>query len=175
MVLWSRGVALFVLAVWLGAAVFLTVGAGPAFFSPAMMEIVPRETAGRIAQLVLSRYFILIQVCGWLGLILWGLEFAATPASSRQRPLRRRGALLGILLGLAMAGGLWLQPHLKSLNQIRYASESSEAVREAARRQFGAWHGVSQTMNLVLLAGVGVALWKTARQERPRPEAERVR
>ena len=165
--------SVLVLAVWLGAAVFLTAGAGPAFFSPAMMEIVPRETAGRNAQLVLSRYFILIQVCGWLGLFLWGLEFASTPASFRRRPLRRRGALLGILLGLAMAGGLGLQPHLKSLNQIRYARESSDAARDAARRQFGAWHGVSQMMNLVLLAGVGVALWKTAREDEPRPDAER--
>ncbi len=173
MVLWSRGVALLVLAVWLGAAVFLTVGAGPAFFSPAMMEIVPRETAGRIAQLVLSRYFILIQTCGWLALILWGVEFAATPAPGRQRALRRRGVLLGILLGLAMAGGLWLQPHLKSLNQLRYARDSSDAVRETARRQFGAWHGVSQTMNLVLLVGVGVALWKTPRHGSLRPDADR--
>ena len=162
-VFWSRAGALLILAVWFGASVFLTFGAGPVFFSPAMLDLVPRETAGRVAQLVLSRYFLLVESCGLLALVLWGVEFAATEATDRGRGLRRRGGLLGLLFALALAGGLGLQPHLKALNQIRYATASTEELRESARRQFGAWHGVSQAMNLMVLGGVGMALWSTAR------------
>ena len=160
-VFWSRGAALLILAAWFGASVFLTFGAGPAFFSPTMLELVPRETAGRVAQLVLSRYFLLIEACGLLALGCWVVEFLATDALERPS-LRRRGVLLALLFGLALAGGFGLQPHLKALNQTRYAKDSTESLRESARRQFGAWHGVSQAMNLVVLAGVGVALWGAA-------------
>ncbi len=156
-VFWSRGGALLILAVWFGASIFLTFGAGPVFFSPAMLELVPRETAGRIAQLVLSRYFLLIEACGLLALLCWGVEFLASDVLER-RSLRRRCILLMLLFGLALAGGFGLQPHLKALNQVRYAKDSTEGGRESARRQFGAWHGVSQAMNLVVLVGVGAAL-----------------
>ena len=101
--------ALLILAAWFGASVFLTFGAGPAFFSPTMLELVPRETAGQVAQLVLSRYFLLIEACGLLALVCWAVEFLASYALDR-RGLRRRGILLALLFGLALAGGFGLQP-----------------------------------------------------------------
>lgn len=137
-------------AIWLGASVFLTAAVGPAFFSEGMLNLMPRETAGKVAQLVLARYFLLLQILGATGLGLLFLESRIAPNRSH----RRRLALLATLVGLGLVGGYGFQPVLKELHQIRYASETAPEVREAAKRRFGMLHGISQSVNLAMLVGV---------------------
>jgi hypothetical protein len=150
MLSWIRWLAAVVAGIWLGAAVFLTVGAGPAFFSPAMLELMPRETAGLAAQLILSRYFVLVQILGIAAALLLFLETRLQPAGG----FRRRWLLLVGIVGLGAFVGYGLQPRLKELHRIRYAPETSAEVRESSRKTFGMLHGVSQSANLLMLVGV---------------------
>jgi len=138
-------------AVWLGSAVFFTFVAGPAFFSPAMSEVLKQAYfAGAVAQVVLARYFDLQYVCAavaWLHLVAQWLYTG--------KQIRRFQAIL--LLGLtclSLAGGLWLQPHLKQLHQTKYRVTSSSTQRLSAARSFSLWHGLAQGTNLILIAGV---------------------
>ncbi|MSU32697.1 MAG: hypothetical protein EXS25_08590 [Pedosphaera sp.] len=52
-----------------------------------------------------------------------------------------------------MLGGFWIQPRLIALNQTRYTLSLSQEKRDAASRDFGRWHGISQIGNLVVLIG----------------------
>jgi hypothetical protein len=79
-------------------------------------------------------------------------------------------ATVGILVGafsLMLISGLWIQPKLAREHQIRYyeqlyhnASPYPAARKMAAARTFSFWHGVSQVVNLVVLGGLGVYLWR---------------
>lgn len=144
-----------VAAVWFGATVFFTCFAGPAFFSDAMKTLIPPPYNGAVAQLVLGRYFILHYLCGFLALAHLGVEWMY----SGRVPARVTVWLVGGALGLSLFGGLWLQPKLKLLHELKYADQYRRAAtplqREAAAKDFGTWHGVSQAMNLLILA----ALW----------------
>ena len=51
-------------AVWLGAVIFFTFVAAPAFFSQEMLSFLPRSYAGAAAQVVIKRLFTLHEVCG---------------------------------------------------------------------------------------------------------------
>lgn len=55
---------------WFGAGLFLTAVVGPGFFSVAVIDLVGRQNAGLIAQLILAKYFILQTVCVAIALIL---------------------------------------------------------------------------------------------------------
>ncbi len=144
-----------VAAVWFGSAVFFTFFAGPAFFSDEMKKLFPPPYNGAVAELVVARYFVLHYLCGLLALAHLGVEWMYLG----KVPARLTVWLVGGVLGLSLIGGLWLQPKLKDLQQIKYADQyrrvATPQQREAAAKSFGLWHGVSSTMNLVMLA----ALW----------------
>lgn len=57
------------------------------------------------------------------------------------------------LFVIALSGGLWLQPHLESLRQTMYFGADVE-LRNAAKHSFGMLHGISQLVNLLVLAGL---------------------
>lgn len=144
-------------SVWFGSAIFLTFAAGPAFFSPEMLELMPRYHAGRVAQVVLGRYFVLQAVCAAVAVahLVLGWLYAG------KHPGRSGAGLLTGLVALGLAGGLWLQPKLKELHAVKYATNTTPAQKAEAGKSFGAWHGVSQGMNLLLTAGVLLYLWRT--------------
>ena len=58
-----------VAAVWFGSAVFFSLFVGPAFFTDEMKRLFPPPYNGAIAELVLSRYFVLHYICGVLALV----------------------------------------------------------------------------------------------------------
>ncbi|HTI68463.1 MAG TPA: DUF4149 domain-containing protein [Candidatus Limnocylindria bacterium] len=149
---WLRFLGILNTGIWLGAGLFLTVGAGQAVFSSAVLETVGREKAGFVAQAILSRYFVLQYVCWGIALVQW---LAVKPAGKGAGPLIR----LVVLGALVAGGGLWLQPKLHDLNKTRYTMELPEAERKEAATSFGKLHGLSQVMNLVLLGGVLCHLW----------------
>ena len=150
-------------AIWLGSAVFLTFVVGPAVFSPTMLELLSRYHAGRVAQILLGRYFILQHVCGALAV----LHLVADWLYAGRNPRRFGLWLLAILVGLGLVGGFWFQPKMKELSTIKYAPTATPAQQEAAGKSFGMWHGVSQAMNLVMLGGVLVYFWRLVKTEVP--------
>ena len=152
-------------AVWFGSALFFTFGVAPTFFTPAMKALLGGgETAdyyaGIIAQMVLERYFVLNHCCGIIALVHLVAEWMYLGKAMNR-------LTLGILTGafcLGLIGGVYLQPKLKALHQIKYDQSSARtpAQKIAAGRSFGRWHGVSQVINLVVLIGLGVYMWKMA-------------
>jgi hypothetical protein len=73
-----------------------------------------------------------------------------------------------LLLALALAGGLWAQPKMRSLRQEKYFAPT--AARQAqAGREFALWHGASEGVNVLVIAGLIVYLWRmSASTELPR-------
>lgn len=144
-----------VAAVWFGATVFFTLFAGPAFFTDEMKRLFPPPYNGAIAELVLSRFFILHYLCGLLALAHLGAEWMY----SGKVPPRLTVWLVGGTLGFSLLGGLWLQPKLHKLQRVKYADHyripATAQQREAAAKDFGMWHGISQAMNILVL----LSLW----------------
>jgi hypothetical protein len=153
-------------AVWCGASIFLFIGL-PAVFSDDLKRelgqigVAPGAQAmgvGFAAQAVLARYFILQYCCAAIALAHLALEwlYAGKPL------LQRNLAILAALAGLALAGGLWMQPKLKDLHHTMYLAPTQPA-REEAARAFRAWHGVSECGNLLVVGGLLVYLWRASR------------
>ena len=143
-------------AVWFGAALFFTFGIAPAFFTPEMKRLLGEIYAGLVAQLVLERYFVLHYCCGAVALIHQLAEWVYLGKRLQRFTF---GLLIGILL-LAICGGAGLAPRLKELHRIKYSPQSSPAQKEEAAATFRAWHGASQVMNLLVLAGLAALAWR---------------
>ena len=160
-----RFAGLVTVAVWLGATVFLTFGAGPAFFSPAMLEVMPRYHAGRAAQVVQESFFSFQLVCSWLAALLLIVDWASTG----RLPQRWVLGLLALLLGLVLVGGTLIQPRLRGLHAIMYAPNTTLVQKEQAGTRFRRWHGVSQVGNLLVLVGVVIYFWTLTAPPPSRP------
>ena len=148
-------------AVWLGSAIFFTVGAGPAFFS-ADMRAVLRENfpyfSGAIAGVVITRYYHLSLACAVVALLHLLAEWLYMGRPARKFSL----SLLIGLLALTLIGGNILQPRLHDLHIRRYAPGLTQAEHDTAAKSFGALHGLAQMLNLVGIAGLMVYVWRVA-------------
>jgi hypothetical protein len=160
-----RFVGIINAAIWFGAAVFFTFGAGPAVFSQDMENFLLlkppttfRYVAGGIAQVLIARYFRLQLVCGIIALF----HLLAERLYSGKSPQKFATGLLVALLSITLFGAYWIQPKLKQLHTTRYAVKSSPETREAAAQSFRAWHGASQALNLLMLGGLAIYLWRVA-------------
>jgi len=114
--------------------------------------------SGAIAQIMIGRYFKLQLICGIVAL----LHLLAEKLYLGKTPEARSLTLLTCLLSITLVGGFWLQPKLKELHTIRYKATTTAEVRDAAKTSFQTWHGVSMTLNLVMIAGLGFYLWRVA-------------
>jgi hypothetical protein len=77
---------------------------------------------------------------------------------------------VGLLIGLAsvaLIGGYWLQPKMKVLHATKYGLNHRPEIREAAGRSFRAWHGVSMMINLLMVGGLTVYLWRATNSSDP--------
>jgi len=157
-----RFVGILNAAVWFGAAVFFTFWSGSAPFSPEMKNLLGAHNypyySGAIAEILIARYFSLQFVCSIIAvahLLAEWLYLGRFPQNSR----------LALLLGLCLAvtlGGHWLQPRMKALHATKYAANQPIQVRESAARSFRAWHAFSMGVNLLVVAGLAVYLWRVA-------------
>lgn len=157
-----RFVGILNAAVWFGAAVFFTFWSGRVPFSPEMKALLGPHSypyfSGAIAEILIARYFNLQLLCSIIAvvhLLAEWLYLGRFPQNSR----------LALLLGLCLAvvlGGYWLQPRMKALHAVKYAVNQPAQVRESAGRSFRAWHGVSMSVNLLVVAGLAVYLWRVA-------------
>jgi len=137
-------------AVWLGVSVFFTFVAGPAFFSEDMLALLGRPHAGAAAQVVLARYYLLHEVCALLALahLIWEAIYLGRPI------WRWTLALLAALLLLVCVGDYGFRPKLHSLHRATYRPGTPEPMQQMAERSFRMWHGLSQTLNLIVVVGV---------------------
>lgn len=149
-------------AVWFGAAVFFTVGAEPALFSKETQALLGEQNypyfSRAMAHILSGSYFKLHLACGIVALLHLTAEWLYLG-----RPVRRFSlALLAGLLSLALLSGLWLHPRLNEFHKVRHAPNAPAVQREAAARSFGIWNGVSRFLNIVMMAGLMVYMWRTA-------------
>lgn len=145
-------------AVWLGAMVFFTFFAGPAFFTEDVVGLLggSRYHAGAVAQVVLKKYFLLQQWCAGLAIAHLIVEWLYT-----QRPFHKLMLLVLMLLFAAnIVGGQLLLPKMKDLHLRVYATNVSAADQQAAKRSFGILHGTAAVINLLVIGGVLVYLWQ---------------
>ncbi len=163
MIVLLRFICIFNLAVWFGAGIFFTVGVAPALFSDEMKGLLQQSypvLSGRLAFLLISRYYLLHYWCGGLALIHQLAE-----RFYLGKPLQRLtvGLLIG-LCALSLLGGLWLQPKLKKLHAAWHGRSElySPAQRMQAETSFYTWHKVAFFFNLLVLGGTGVYLWRVA-------------
>jgi hypothetical protein len=155
-------------AVWLGASVFFTFAAGPAFFSEAMKSLLGPNNypaySGAIAQLVIERYFLLQHICGAVALA----HLAAGWLYAGRALPRLTTWLLVALVAINLAGGFIVQPKLRRLHEQMYPDKYGlapvPAKVEEARKSFRAWHGVSQAANLAVLLGLLFYHWQIVGQ-----------
>lgn len=146
-------------AIWFGTLVAFTFLVGPAFFSERMIELLSRPYAGAAVQILWERYYTLQIVCGLLALAHWVGE-----SLYLGRPLWRWSlSLLAATMVLVLAGAFWIQPRLQGLHREMVTATVPEDQRAMAQRSFRIWHGVSQAVNLLVLAGVTVYLLRITR------------
>jgi Domain of unknown function (DUF4149) len=153
-------------AVWFGASIFFTFAVGPALFSSDMIEMIRRlggidaeaakAYAGFVAEVVIKRYFSVHLICAIIALVHLIAEWLYMG-----KPLQRWTLwLLLAVFGLSLAGGLGFQPKMRALHRDMYAQDAAPEQRAQARKSFNRWHGASQVLNLMVLAGVAAYLWR---------------
>ena len=162
-----RFVGLLNAAVWFGAAIFFTFGVGLAPFSPEMKSLLGPSNApyfsGAIAQILIARYFHFQLACAAIAV----LHLLAERLYLGKHPQKLQAGLLIGLCAAVLIGGYWLQPRLKALHATKYGTGARPEIREVANRSFRAWHGVSQMVNLLVVSGLAVYLWRAANPSDP--------
>jgi hypothetical protein len=154
-------------AVWFGAAISFTFGTGLVPFSQEMKSLLGQANypyfSGAIAQLFIARYFCFQIGCAMVAM----LHLLAEWLYLGKYPQKLQ---VGLLIGLAAAlliGGYWLQPKMKALHATKYGLNSRPEIRETAAHSFRTWHGVSQVINLLMVGGLTVYLWRATNPSDP--------
>ena len=162
-----RFVGILNAAVWFGTAIFFSFGVGLAPFSPEMKSLLGENNypyySGAIAQILIARYFKFHIACGALAV----LHLLAEWLYLGKLPQKFQAGLLIGLCSAALLGGYWLQPKMKALHAIKYGANNRPEIRQAADHSFKAWHGVSQVLNLLVVTGLAVYLWRSANPSDP--------
>jgi hypothetical protein len=149
-------------AIWLGAAVFVTFFAGPAFFSPEMLAVFggQRYYAGAAAEIFISRYFFLHELCAGFAL----LHLLAEKFYLGRSLTRTTLALWFLLVALTLGGGLIAQPKMRALHREMYFG--TPAAQATAKKTFGAWHGAAQAANLLVTISLLGYFWRVTHPRR---------
>ena len=146
--------------VWLGGSIFYTVAVAPTLGSAPMVGLWGAKNfpyfSGAISQLMLASYFHLQLACATVALLHLLVEWLYLG-----RALRRFWTyLLVILFWLAVIGSFLLAPKLRDLQRARFVLDAKPVQREAAAKSFHVWQGVYQSLNVLLIAGVGLYFWR---------------
>jgi hypothetical protein len=158
-----RFVGILNAAVWCGSAIFLTIGL-PAVFSPGLKTLLTAPGVGFAAEAVVARFFMLQYWCGAIALAHLLAEWIYCG-----RPVRRLNLALVLgLLALALAGGLWAQPKMRTLHQIKYFGKKRSLQAQAAE----GLRALARGLGIGQFAGHGgliLYLWRVSGPpERPR-------
>ncbi len=157
-----RFIGLLNASVWLGGAVFCLAGIGPACSSQELHGVLPGGNfpffSGAIAHVFLGRCFQLQTACALIAL----LHVLTERAYLGKPEFKSTLGLLTVLLALCLLGGNELQPTLRHLHLTRYAPNLPAAVHAAAGRSYTLWSVVLQCLNLTVILGLSVYLWRIA-------------
>lgn len=164
MILVIRFLGILNAAIWLGAGVFFTFAAQRTFFSDEVKNIgLHPFYPGVMAQLFISRYFQLQSICAVVAIAHLLAEWVYLGRALHRFTL---GLLIGLFL-VSITGSLVVQPKMKELHLIKYSMGPDykpvpmpDAQRIQAAKAFGRWHAVSSIVNLLVLAGLTVYLWR---------------
>ncbi|MFO1511592.1 MAG: hypothetical protein U1F83_01550 [Verrucomicrobiota bacterium] len=156
-------------AIWLGSAIFCTLGILPVVNSQAMMGLLGQTyypyLAGGIIRLIIVRLFywqILFAVIAWLHLVLEWLYLGRTPR-------RLWVGLLTMLFSVSLITGLWLNPKLTRLHRSAHALNLKPEERAVAQKNFQFWDGIFEAVNVLLIGGVAGYFWRlTTTEDAPR-------
>ena len=161
-----RIIGLFNAAIWLGSAVFLTVGAAPAFFSDEMRALLGVSYpvySGALVQVMFKRFFLVQYICSAVALTHMLGEYVYLG-----RPLDRLATgFVAFLLLLSLLGGKFMQPKLQSLHLIKYGVGPTVEQKELAAHSLRLWHGISQTANLFVLVALIGYYWRVVNRPEP--------
>ncbi len=156
MLAFLRFIGIINAAIWFGALIFFTAVVGPAFFSDDMTKLLGKIYSGAAAQIVLDRYFLFQTWSLAIALVHLFVEWLYTG-----RPWNRIAlTLLAIFLGLNIFATRYAVPRMKHLHLVMYAVQSTPAERAQAKKTFGTMHGISQILNIVVIAGALYNLWQ---------------
>jgi len=162
-----RFVGILNAAVWFGSAVFFTFGAGFAPFSSDMKNLLGPNNypyySGAIAQILIARYFHFQVACGLVAV----LHLLAEWLYLGKLPQKLQVGLLVGLCSASLLGAYALEPRLKTLHAIKYGVNTRPETRQIADRSFKAWHGVSMVVNLLVVGGLALYLWRAANPPDP--------
>ncbi|MCI0744416.1 MAG: DUF4149 domain-containing protein [Verrucomicrobia subdivision 3 bacterium] len=150
-------------AVWFGAAIFFTIAVAPVVLTtPLLKQYVGEAWLGIVAQMILERYFILQLCCCIVAIVHQMAEWLYLGKPLHQWTM----AVLSGLFVIAVADSAWLEPRLNLLHEIKYGyrrgGSSTPQQKFEAAKVFRRYHGLSQTMNLLALCGVGVLVWRVS-------------
>lgn len=110
---------------------------------------------GYAAEAVVARFFLLQYWCAAIALTHLTVE-----SLYLNRPFSRLNLVLLIALAtVALAGGLGAQPRMTELHTLKYFGRTVEQRMRAAH-EFARWHGVSESVNLLAIAGLVFYLWR---------------
>jgi hypothetical protein len=149
-------------AVWFGAAVFYTVGVGPAFSSPEMKRLLSGDLySGAAAHIVSHGYWAFYYWCGGVAIFHQLAEWVYL-----SRPLKSLVTyLLGLVFVIGLTCGLLIQPRMEKLYAQKYARTGPGAPTSeqtaAAAKSYSGWRTTTQVLNLLALAGLAVFTWQT--------------
>jgi Domain of unknown function (DUF4149) len=140
-------------AIWFGASLFFALGILPGVFSHEMRDLFRNSGftyySGAVALSLFRRFFALQYLCGSIALVHLVVDHYL---GSRVTGKLHAWLLVALFL-CGLTGGLWLQPTMEKMRQDMYFSPSL-SLREQARQSFGLWHGMSQGVNMLILAGL---------------------
>lgn len=150
-------------AAWFGAASFFIFVVDPALTNSEAMKLLLGPASfpyfsGAVSQVIADRFFGLFLICALLAMLHTGAEWLYFGKYPRRLWLI---LIFGLFLGgLAQVYGV--QPKLKQLLLLQHSRSSRPELREPAAHSFRAWHALSTTLNIFLLAGLGIYLWRVA-------------
>ena len=149
-------------ALWLGGAIFFTLGIAPALVSADMVKLLKPPNfpyfSGAIVQVVLASYFHLHLGCAFVALLHVLAEWLYLGRAART-------LWTYLLLGLfaaSLLGSFWLSPKLRELHSSKHLVRAAPGQREAAARSFSIWQGFFQGLNVLMIGGVAVYFWRAA-------------
>lgn len=148
-------------AVWFGAALCYSLIVGPALHSKQMAVLLTAANflyySDAIAQVVASRCLQLQVVCAFLALA----HVLAEWLYLGKVPQRFWRWLLFALVAANLAC-LLLQPRLQEWHQDSFRLRTPPEARKAAARKFSAWQIAADVVNILVVGGLGVYLWRMA-------------
>jgi len=149
-------------AVWLGGAVFFTIPARSALYSNEMSRLLQPKYfpyySTAIEHIQAAGYYSFVMTCAVIAFLHVLGEWLYFGRPSRKVSF----TVVSGLLFLALIGGKIVQPNLSRLHTERYSAALSPADRAAADGSFRRWRMASEILNILIIGGVAVHLWRVA-------------